>query len=114
MRNAYLELRSLTDAERAAELLHARRIPARAERLPAPRGCAFGVRVPAGSLETPSVAEERAFFHAKQNAAKQAAAYVQHYVNAAHGKITKERCFSVAWNSLREDRRSAVHRPRGW
>ncbi|MBR2716231.1 MAG: DUF3343 domain-containing protein [Oscillospiraceae bacterium] len=52
MRNAYLELRSLTDAERAAELLHARRIPARAERLPAPRGCAFGVRVPAGSLET--------------------------------------------------------------
>lgn len=52
MRNAYLELRSLTDSERAAELLRSRRIPARAERLPARQGCAFGVRVPAGNLET--------------------------------------------------------------
>ncbi|MBR5162810.1 MAG: tetratricopeptide repeat protein, partial [Schwartzia sp.] len=55
--------------------------------------------------ETPPVAEERAFLHAKQNAARQAVSYVEMYAKGANARITKDRSFAVAWNSLRETQR---------
>ncbi len=57
-------------------------------------------------METEAAAEERAFIRAKQKAAEQGAVYAENHIKNQGGKVTKERAFSIAWNSIRETHRS--------
>ena len=59
----------------------------------------------AGDFETPSVAEQRAFMDAKENVAEQMSIYVVKRIQAANGKISKERGYAIAWNLLQESHR---------